>query len=115
MALEAPASRVHHLAGRHGHETQPCQPSGLQGGQGRADALLAPLGGPPARVPRHCRHPREAAKEEAGQVTVSPHPTVTQRRVSVLVTCDVYVTRYQVIQIFNHNHISKHITFEFNG
>lgn len=96
MALEAPAARVDHLAGGHGDEAQPRQPRGLQGGEGRADALLAPLGRPPARLPRHRRHPREAAQEEAGQVALAPHPAVTQCRVSVLVpatvTCDVNVT-----------------------
>ena len=57
VAVEAAAARVDHLAGGVRHEAHPRQPRRLQGGQGRADAVLGPQPGHPPRLPRHCADP----------------------------------------------------------
>ena len=76
MALEASASRVHHLAGGQGDEAEPGQPRGLQGGEGHPDAVLATQRRAQARLQGHPRHPGQVAQEEVGEVTLTSSPVV---------------------------------------
>ena len=102
MALEAPASRVNHLAGGQGDEAEPGQPGGLQGGEGHPDAVLAPQRGAQARLQGHPRHPGQVAQEEAGEVTFPPGTTVPVSRVSVLVVILLYYYPF-----LHHGHLKN--------